>query len=87
MHRGTVGIFMILISLPLWIVDRITHVIAHLLGKCLYGDRYLKALDGIAGDASCGFNIDMHLSFSLIILFILGMLLYVSSKKTSEENS
>ena len=77
---------MVLTSLPLWFFDRTTHVITHLLGKRLYGDRYLKALDGIAGDASCGFNIDMHLSFSLIIILILGVLLYVSSKKTSQEN-
>ncbi len=87
MRRGTVGILMILTSLPLWFFDRTTHVIAHLLGKCFYGDHYSQTVDGIAGDASCGFNIDMHLSFFLIIVLILGVILYVSSKKTSEENS
>ena len=85
MHRSTYGIVLSLLSLSLWIVDRTTYAITHFLGEYFCDDRYLQAVDGVVGDISCGFNIDMYLSFSLLLLFILGILLYISSKKLRKD--
>jgi hypothetical protein len=47
------------------------------------GDRYMCAVNGMVRDRTCGFNTDMHLSFVLCILFILGIILYIFSKRAS----
>ncbi len=46
-------------------------------------DQYMQSVDGTVGDSSCGFNIDMHLAYSLFTLLVFGMLLYYSSLKES----
>lgn len=85
-HKGTAGIILILAALVIGIVDRMTQIISTLLGQFLYGERYLEPVNGILGDSSYGFNTDMHLSFSLIVVLILGILLYISSKQKSSVN-
>ena len=72
---------MIVTTLLLWIVERVTSVLSDALGKWLYGAKYMQPVEGYVGDRSYGFNTDMHLSLSLIVLFILGIVLYRSSKK------
>jgi len=84
MKKRNTGIFFILLSLLFWLTDKLTHTISTMLGKIIYGDRYMQTADGVIGDPSYGFNIDMHLSFSLMIIFIFGILLYISSHKEIE---
>ncbi|WP_067332122.1 hypothetical protein [Sulfurovum riftiae] len=72
---------LIVTTLLLWIFERMTSVLSDALGKWLYGEKYMQPVDGYVGDRSYGFNTDMHLSLLLIVLFILGMVLYISSKK------
>ena len=81
MKKRTVGIFFIVLSLLVWLTDRLTHAISTMLGKIIYGDQYMQSVDGIVGDSSCGFNIDMYLAYSLFTVFLLGILLYFSSMK------
>ena len=79
MEKRTTGIFFILLSLLVWLTDRLTHSISTILGKIICGGRYKQTADGMIVDPSCGFNIDMHFTFSLIVVFIFGILLYISS--------
>ena len=65
----------------LWIFDRATNRLSDLLGKWLCGNEYMQPVDGYIGDRSCGFNMDMHLSLFLILLFVLGLISYLVSKK------
>lgn len=81
MRKKTIGRFFILLSLLVWLTDRLTHAISAMLGKIICGDQYMQFVDGMVGDFSCGFNIDMHLAYSLFTLFLLGILLYYSSLK------
>lgn len=83
-YKGRIGIIIISV-LTTWIVDRTTLAVSTVLGKFICGDRYMQPVNGIVGDISCGFNIDMHLTFILIIVLILGIALYISSKKTPKE--
>ena len=64
-------------------MDRLTHFVSTVLGKMICGDHYIQPVNGIVGDTSCGFNTDMHLVRSLTVVLILGMVLYISSKKKS----
>ncbi len=81
MEKRTTGIFFILLSLLVWLTDRLTHSISTILGKIICGGRYKQTADGMIGDASCGFNINMHLSYSLFSVLILGIVFYISSHK------
>ena len=80
-YQGRVGIVTIFTALFAWTVERTTQVISTAPGKLFCGDRYMKPVDGIVGDPSCGFNTDMYLSLSLAIIFVLGLVLYILSKK------
>ena len=71
--------FFILLSLLVWLIDRLTYAISALLGKLIYGDRYMQTIDGIIGDPSCAFNVDMYLAYSLSTVLIFGIILYLSS--------
>jgi len=70
-----------LYSLLLWIIDRTTGYISLTLGKMICGDTYLCPVDGVVCDRSCGFNTDMHLALFLVSIFLIGFVLYLSSKK------
>ena len=80
-HKGRVGIGISLIALLAWTVDKMTQSLSTALGKLLCGESYMKPVDVTVGDHSCGFNTDMYLSLLLAILFLLGLVLYVLSKK------
>ena len=82
MHKGRIGIIIIISVLTIWIVDRTTESVSTVLGKLICGDRYMQPVSGIVGDLSCGFNIDMYLTLILTIVLILGIVLYVRSKKS-----
>jgi hypothetical protein len=72
---------LIVFTFLFWVFDRLTNIFSNLIGEMVCGDKYMCPVNGIVSDRTCGFNTDMHLSFILILLFVLGILLYVSSKK------
>ena len=78
-NKRPIGKFFIFLSLFLWLADRLTHSISITLGKVMYGDLYMQHVTKMIGDRSCKFNIDMYLAYSLFTLFLLGILLYISS--------
>ena len=75
------GIVLIATSLALYMVERLSHALSNLLGKSICGDSYLQPVNGLIGDASCGFNMDMYLNTTLIISFVLGVLLFIASMR------
>ena len=80
-NKRAIGKFFIFISLSLWLVDRLTHSISFTLGKIMYDDLYMQHVAKMIGDRSCKFNIDMYLAYTLFTVFLLGIVLYVSSMK------
>ena len=80
--KTKIGKILISMSLIIWIVDRLTHVISTVIGRLVCGDKYLCPVDGVVGDCSCGFNTDIYLSMALLTFFILGILLILSANKT-----
>jgi len=87
--KKNIGKLAIILSLLVWLIDRLTHAISTILGKIIYGDLYTYPVVGITGDPSFKFNIDMYLAYSLFTVFLLGILLYYSSLKKTvarEEN-
>jgi len=75
------GLYILIISLLLLIIDRTTELVSTFIGRQICGDQYLCPVDGVVCDRSCGFNTDMHLTFFLVITMILGMLLIKVSRK------
>ena len=80
-YQSTIGKWLIVLSLLIWIFERLTTVPSTMIGKLICGESYMQAVNGKVGDMSCGFNTDMHLSFSLVLLLVLGVILTVLSKK------
>jgi len=78
-YQKMIGKILIISSVLLWILERLTNIISTLLGKLICGESYMNPVNGEVGDLSCGFNTDMHLSFTLVIFLIIGLILYISS--------
>ena len=76
------AMLLMVVTLLVFLFERTTGKLSDLLGKWQCGSRYMQAVNGHIGDESCGFNTDMHLSLLLIILFMLGVILYIVSRKT-----
>ncbi len=74
------GILIILLSAIALTIDRLTQSISTFLGKVFCGERYLTAVDGVVGDLSCGFNMDMSLAVFLLALFVAGLFLIFVSR-------
>ena len=79
MEKRNIGILAISVSLLVWLIDRLTNTVSATLGRFIYGDRYMQTENGMIVDPSCVFNIDMHLTYTLSTLLILGIVLYISS--------
>ena len=77
----TLGKSLIILSVVVWIFDLLTHLVSTLIGRMVCGDEYMCPVDGVVCDKSCGFNTDMHLSFVLMVLILLGVVLYHRSQK------
>ena len=73
---------LMLTSLLLWILERVTCILSDLLGRWLYGNQYLQPVEGQMGDMSPGFNMDMYLSLAFLVLFVLGVVLYAVFRKS-----
>jgi drug/metabolite transporter superfamily protein YnfA len=80
-NKKLFGIFTMVASLLMWLIDRMTHAVSDMMGKIICGDQYMLPVNGTISDRSCGFDTDMHLAFSLVIVFLLGAALYRTSRK------
>ena len=81
LKRERLGIFMIKATVIIWLIDVVTHLFSTAIGMVICGDTYMCEVDGVVGDCSCGFNTDMHLTFVLMSILILGIVLVISAKK------
>ena len=84
MYRGAIGILLIVGSLLVLAVDRLRDTVSTILENIIFGNSKMQLVNGIGGDHSYGLNMDMHLERSLIVIMILGIVLYISSKKETE---
>ncbi len=84
MANKNIGITLIFASIMVWVIDRFTQVISSIISEIYCGDRYMKPVDGIVGDLSCGFNADMYLAAFLIIMFLVGLLLLIFAKRRNQ---
>lgn len=83
MTKKNIGLILIFASIMVWLIDRSTRVISTFISEIYCGDRYMKPVDGIVGDVSCGFNADMYLAASLFAVFLAGLLLLIFAKRRS----
>ena len=80
-NKRSAGVSLILFSMMLWLVDRVTHAISAMLGELICRDHHMHFVDGMKGNTSCGLNTDMHLSYVLFTVLTVGIVLYISSHK------
>ena len=81
LKRERIGIFMIKTSILVWVIDVLTKLFSTAIGMVICGDTYMCEVDGVVGDCSCGFNTDLHLTFILMSILLLGIVLVISAKK------
>ena len=81
-QKEKTGLIIMTVAFVIWIADRFSHIVSTTIGKMICGDTYMKAVDGVVGDCSCGFNTDMHLAFVLVTVMVLGFILIISSKRS-----
>ena len=80
-NKRSAGVSFILLSMMLWLVDRVTHTISTMLGEIICRDHHMHSVDDMIGNTSCGFNTDMHLAYLLFTVLTVGIVLYISSHK------
>ena len=85
MTKRKTGIFLIVSSLFIWVIERTPMTVSNFLGKLYCGDQYMKPVDNIIGDMSCGFNADMYLTIFLFIVILIGIALLLSSRSTNKD--
>ncbi len=77
----TTGKLLIGCSFILWLLDRTTHYISTTTGILYCGQRYLKPVNGVVGDVSCGFNMDMYVTLFLMFCMLLGYVFLLAARK------
>ena len=87
-QKRKMGLILMAAAFSIWIVDRFSNMISTTLGKMICGDTYMRAVDDVVGDCSCGFNTDMYLTAVLFVLMLFGFVLYLSfkSEKSASED-
>ena len=73
----TFAVMMIISSMTLLFFENMTGVPSRLLCEELCGKSYLPPLEPKIVDTSCSFRTDMYLSFSLVLLFVFGMVITI----------
>lgn len=82
MNKRSIGILLIIAALITVLVNRSSSILSDFFGKLACGDSYMQPINGILGDASCGFNMDMYIAtFSIISLLIGIILVFISRNK------
>ncbi len=78
------GITIIFLSVLIFTIERLTQSISTLLGKFICGDRYLQPVNGVVGDMSCGYNIDIYLTSMLLGIIVNGVMLVFILRKSND---
>ena len=86
-YRGTIGILLIIISFLILVVEMFTHSVSTILDQMIFAEHKMQIVYDIVGDKFYGLNTDMHLERSLVVMLVLGILLYISSRKETENLS
>ncbi len=73
------GILLISTSLALFLIERLSQSFSRLLGKVICGESYMQPANGVIGDASCGFNMDMYMTVGLSAAAVTGVILVIAS--------
>ena len=55
-NKNIVGLTLIIYSILVWLIDRTTLSISTYLGELYCNKNYMRSVDGVIGDKSCGFN-------------------------------
>ena len=71
------AVMMIISSMTLLFFENMTGVPSRLLCDEVCGKSYLPSLEPKIIDTSCNFRTDMYLSFSLVLLFVFGMVITI----------
>jgi len=66
-------------SVLLWLINRFSCIISSYFSRLLCRELYLKSMDGILGDVSCGFNADMHFTSLMFLILITGIAVLIIS--------
>jgi hypothetical protein len=69
------GFFLVIFSLVLLAVNRLSSLPSDVLGRLVCGRHYLQPVNGVVGDGSCGFNMDMYLTAFLLLPGVAGVIL------------
>lgn len=76
MNNRKIGLGLIISSLSVLLVDRISSIISTYLGKLYCGEQYMQPVDGVVGNLSCGFNADMYLVIVLLVVLLMGIIIF-----------
>lgn len=80
MRKKTSGVIFMVMSTIAFMIDRFSHVISNTLGRLFCGNKYLQPVNGVFGDPSCGFNADMYLTAFLFAIFVVGLVVLITSQ-------
>lgn len=85
MNKRNTGILLIASYLIYVLIKQFSYsTLPAFFGRLVCGDSYMQPVNGILGDVSCGFNIDMYLvTFMTISLFIGIFLVFTSRSQPS----
>jgi hypothetical protein len=81
MNIRKLGITIVLISSVVLIVNRFNTTFSDFAGKLFCGKSFLQPVNGVLGEASCGFKADMYVALTFTATTILGLILIFVSKK------
>jgi hypothetical protein len=59
------------------LIDHFSLAISSAIGKLYCGDSYMQAVNGVTGDVSCGFNMDMYLIAFVVVGLIISLIVTV----------
>lgn len=80
MTKRNAGIFLVLFSLAIGLIEWFSLVISSYLGEIICGECYLQPVQGVVGDVSCGFNADMVFILFLVVVLIIGVTVTVRTR-------
>jgi hypothetical protein len=81
------GFFLVIFSLVMLVVNRFSPLPSDALGRLICPTRYLQPVNGVVGDPSCGFNLDIYLAVALLLTGLAGaILLRLARRKTANTN-
>ena len=82
MYRKLIKLFagvVVVFALILLIFESMTNILSRILCHEFCQDQYIASLEPKIMDLSCTFNTDMYLNFTLILLFVFGIIVNVLS--------